>query len=518
MSTDHVPAWLASAVLYQIYPQSFADSNGDGIGDIAGIEERLEYLSWLGVDTVWLNPCFASPMRDAGYDVSDYMSIDPRYGTADDVVRLVELAGRRGIRVLLDLVAAHTSDRHAWFVASADDSDDHRYIWSDRAIGPDASPANLAGFQPSPGRRPGYYLPNFFAFQPALNFGYARQSPDEPWRQPVDAPWPRRNRQALRDIMSHWLGLGVSGFRVDMASSLVKDDPGHAETSKLWRELRDWLDGAYPHAALFSEWGDPGIAVPGGFHVDFFLHFTGRAFRSLWHNGTIVNDAWEAGPAFFDPSATGSPEHFLAEWAAATAAIGSRGYVSLPTSNHDFPRLVAGPRTAEQLRSAFTFLLTWPTMPAIYYGDEIGMRYVPDLPDVEGSQIRPGYNRAGSRTPMQWDAADPAVTYLPPDPSPDRPNVAAQRADSGSLLHLVRDLIALRRANPDLRTAGDVEVLSAGYPFVYRRGRFLVAVNPGAAPASATVSPPGDQVVGAGVSHDADRLHLDGFAYAVFRA
>jgi len=530
MSTDHVPAWLASAVLYQIYPQSFADSNGDGIGDIAGIEERLEYLSWLGVDTVWLNPCFASPMRDAGYDVSDYMSIDPRYGTADDVVRLVELAGRRGIRVLLDLVAAHTSDRHAWFVASADDSDDHRYIWSDRAIGPDASPANLAGFQPSPGRRPGYYLPNFFAFQPALNFGYARQSPGEPWRQPVDAPWPRRNRQALRDIMSHWLGLGVSGFRVDMASSLVKDDPGHAETSKLWRELRDWLDGAYPHAALFSEWGDPGIAVPGGFHVDFFLHFTGRAFRSLWHNGTIVNDAWEAGPAFFDPSATGSPEHFLAEWAAATAAIGSRGYVSLPTSNHDFPRLVAGPRTAEQLRSAFTFLLTWPTMPAIYYGDEIGMRHLPGLPDTEGSVMRSGYNRAGARTPMQWDSGPnagfspaPATSlYLPIDPDPGRPTVAGQRADQNSLLHTVRDLIALRRAHPELGPGGRLEILSDAYPLAYlRSGRFLVVINPSdrarALPHDRPELAAAAAVKQTGVSVDQATIFAGPFSFGIFR-
>jgi glycosidase len=518
MAGDHIPNWLAGAILYQIYPQSFADSNGDGIGDLRGIEERLDYLSWLGVDTVWLNPCFASPMGDAGYDVADYMTIDPRYGTVADLVGLVESAGKRGIRVLLDLVAAHTSDQHAWFVASANDSEDHRYIWADRQVA-ESGGANLTGFQPSPGRRPGFYMPNFYAFQPALNFGYARPSADEPWRQPVDAPWPRENRQALREIMSHWLGVGVAGFRVDMASSLVKDDDGQAETAKLWRELRDWLDRTHPQAALFSEWGNPEIAVPGGFHVDFFLHFAGRAFRSLWHNGTFVNEAWEAEPAFFDASATGTPQHFLTEWAAADAAIGPHGFVSLPTSNHDFPRLVTGPRTAAQLPCAFAFLLTWPTLPAIYYGDEIGMRFVPDLPNVEGSQIWPGYNRAGSRTPMQWDAADPAVTYLPPDPAEDRPDVAAQRADPGSLLHLVRNLIALRKANPELGTGHDVEVLTAGYPFVYRRGggRFLVAVNPGAAPAAAVAPPPGEQLIGQGVRYAGDRLELDGFAYAIFR-
>ena len=209
-----VPAWLADAVLYQIYPQSFADSNGDGIGDLNGIESKLDYLAWLGVNTVWLNPCFASPMRDAGYDVSDYYAIDPRYGSRDDLAKLVDSASRKGIRVLLDLVAGHTSDQHEWFVRSADDPADHRYVWADR---------QAPGFQPSPGRRQGFYLPNFFPVQPALNFGYGRMNDAEPWRQPVDAPGPRENRQALRDIMDYWLGTGIAGFRVDMASSLVKD-------------------------------------------------------------------------------------------------------------------------------------------------------------------------------------------------------------------------------------------------------------------------------------------------------
>ena len=125
--------WLADAVLYQIYPQSFADSNGDGIGDLNGVESKLDYLAWLGVNTVWLNPCFVSPMRDAGYDVADYLAIDPRYGTRDDLAKLVDAAGRRGIRVLLDLVAGHTSDQHPWFQHAMNDPADHRYIWSDAA-------------------------------------------------------------------------------------------------------------------------------------------------------------------------------------------------------------------------------------------------------------------------------------------------------------------------------------------------------------------------------------------------
>ncbi|WP_128378292.1 alpha-amylase family glycosyl hydrolase [Streptomyces cavernae] len=476
------PAWLADAVFYQIYPQSFADSDGDGIGDFNGITEHLDHLSWLGVNTVWINPCFVSPFRDAGYDIADYLTIAPRYGTDDDLAKLVDEAGRRGIRVLLDLVAGHTSDAHPWFTAAAHDPDDHRYIWA-----PEGRPA---GFVESPGPRPGSYLPNFFAFQPALNFGYARPDPAEPWRQPVDAEGPRANRRALRTIMDHWLRLGVAGFRVDMASSLVKDDPEKSETAGIWRELRHWLDGAHPEVVLLSEWGDPEVAVPAGFHTDFFLHFggpsNGLALRSLWSNRSgTVDEAWDPLDCFFDAEGKGSPLPFVEAWQRASTALGSSGFISLPTANHDFSRLNCGPRTAEQLPAAFVFQLTWPTLPAVYYGDEIGMRYIPDLPDREGSVLGPRYNRAGSRTPMQWDDTKNAgfstsdEPYLPVDPSPDRPTVAAQRADETSLLHLVRRLVALRTGTPELGPGGSVEVLNSGYPFVYLRGgRYLVVVNP----------------------------------------
>ena len=503
------PAWLADAVLYQIYPQSFADSNGDGIGDLNGIESKLDYLAWLGVNTVWLNPCFVSPMRDAGYDVADYFAIDPRYGTRDDLAKLVDSAGRRGIRVLLDLVAGHTSDQHPWFTHSANDPSDHRYIWSDR---------QAEKFEPSPGTRPGYYLPNFFAVQPALNFGYARSDDAEPWRQPVDAAGPRRNRQALRDIMDYWLATGVAGFRVDMASSLIKDDAGKAETAKLWREVRGWLDERHPDAVLLSEWAQPQVSVPAGFHGDFLLHFNGQAHRSLFNNGITNDPTWRPRPCFFDPAGAGSVSEFLAEWATAVSVIGHSGHIVLPTANHDYPRLVAGVRDADQARAAMTFLLTWPTLPAIYYGDEIGMQFVPGLPDYEGSELLQGHNRAGSRTPMQWDRENPAVTYLPPDSSPIRPNVADAQADPASLLSLVRELITLRKAHPDLGANSPVAILNPGYPFVYRRGSFVIAVNPGYSPASADIPPPGELALGRGASYDAGALRMAGFSYAIFQS
>ncbi|MBL7630717.1 alpha-amylase family glycosyl hydrolase [Frankia nepalensis] len=479
---DGSTGWLADAVLYQVYPQSFADSDGDGIGDLRGVEERLDYLEWLGVDVVWLNPIFASPFRDAGYDVSDHRAVAARYGTTDDLVSLVEAARRRGIRVLLDLVAGHTSDQHPLFLAAADDPDDQRYIWG---------PSPGRRFVASPGRRAGYYLANFLPCQPALNYGYARGDEREPWRLPVDAPGPRRNRAQLREIMDHWLRLGVAGFRCDMAYSLIKDDPGYGETAKLWREVRGWLDRRYPEAALIAEWGQPAVSVPAGFHADFFLQLHGDGWKTLIDNGAGLapRPGTTTAVPYFDPSCRGSPRRFLDVWRAASAEVDGHGHAILPTSNHDTSRLACGPRTGEALKPVFAMQFTWPALPAVYYGDEIGMRFLPAMPDLEGSQVRPGDNRAGSRSPMQWDdtpgcgfsTAPPKQFYLPVDPDPDRPTVARQLVDDTSLLHTVRQLIALRRAHPGLGRGGDVAVLADGYPLVYRRdsGRYLVAVNPG---------------------------------------
>jgi maltose alpha-D-glucosyltransferase/alpha-amylase len=529
--TSDLASRLGRTVLYQIYPQSFADANGDGIGDLAGITERLDYLDWLGVDALWLSPCFVSPFADAGYDVADFFQVAPRYGTNEDMARLTEEAGRRGISVLLDLVAGHTSDQHPWFRWSADDPDDHRFVWSDVPVD---------GFQPGTGARGGYYLPNFFPVQPALNYGYARLDPAEPWRQPVDAPGPLANRAALREIMAHWFDLGVAGFRVDMASSLVKDDPGHVETSRLWRETRSWLDDAYPGRVLISEWGDPRVAVPAGFHVDFFLQFggddDGLPFRSLWNNGAgTVNPSWGEVPAWAGAEGTGDARTFVDAWQAAAdaiAATGRGGVVGLPTSNHDFTRLVAGARDAEQARVAHVLTMTWPALPSVYYGDEIGMRYVPGTPTSEGSRLSPTYDRAGSRTPMQWGdlpsgtlgPGSPATSrYLPQDPDPDRPTVAAQLDDDDSLLHLVRTLIALRHDDPRLDVASSVEVLGTGYPVTYLRGGTLaVVLNPGRAPVRQPLPGAAEArpVLARGCRTEAgadgdDVVHLDGFGYAV---
>lgn len=523
--------WLADAVIYEIYPQSFADSDGDGIGDLRGVVDHLDHLSWLGVDTIWFNPCFASPFADAGYDVADYLRIAPRYGTNDDLVELVAKARERGIRVLLDLVVGHTSVEHAWFraelAADGPHPDGDRYVWCDDPPHRDTSGdiPGTAAWVRSPGPRPGWYLKNFYDAQPALNFGWGRLPADEPWRDAVDAPGPRRNREALKEILAFWLDKGVAGFRVDMAFSLVKDDEGHHETVALWRELRAWLDTTYPDAVLLPEGPEPRTGRSFAFDADFFLVIF-AAHASLFDNGYAgVLPFHPPQPAFFDAEGRGSTRTFLAAWEEAKDADPDRP-VLLATADHDYDRLRCGPRGPEQLGAAFTFLLTWGSVPSIYYGDEIGMRYLPGMPDVEGAICNPAYNRAGCRTPMQWDdgpnagfsTADPDRLYLPVDPAPDRPTVAAQRDDPSSTLHLVRRLVALRRATPALGGRASTEVLHEGYPFTYRRGgTHVVTVNPRREPATVTV--PGAATVrpllADGVTVDGDVITVAGFGFAV---
>jgi len=254
--------WLTDAVLYEVYPQSFVDSDGDGVGDLQGVIGRLDHIASLGVDAIWFNPCFDSPFVDAGYDVSDYLKIAPRYGTNEDMAELVARAGDRGIRVILDLVAGHTSIEHPWFqrelAADGRDPQGDRYIW--RTDPPERGWAldipGTPAWVPSPGPRKGWYLKNFYDEQPALNFGWTCLEEDEPWRDGVDAPGPRRNRLALRDVIEFWSAKGASGFRVDMAFSLVKDygiEDGVAASTEIWREIRQWMDIAYPDAVLIPE-------------------------------------------------------------------------------------------------------------------------------------------------------------------------------------------------------------------------------------------------------------------------
>ncbi|WP_380165046.1 alpha-amylase family glycosyl hydrolase [Jannaschia sp. R86511] len=527
-------SWLDDAVVYEIYPQSFADSDGDGVGDLRGVIAHLDHLQWLGVDAIWFNPCFASPFRDAGYDVADYLRIAPRYGSNDDMVELVEQARARGIRVLLDLVVGHTSDEHPWFQAelAADGPapEGDRYVWrtEEPARGWQEETPGIPAWVPSPGPRPGWYLKNFYDSQPALNFGWLAAD-DEPWRDPVDAPGPRRNRDALVEIMDFWLSRGVAGFRVDMAFSLVKDydtERARAASTQVWREVRDWLDRTHPDAVLIPEGDEPRTGEPLAYDADFALVIH-PMHASLLNNGGAGTLPWyPATDCWFDADGGGSLELFLAGWDEHQRQTPGRPML-LASSDHDFSRLVSGPRTAAELGAVFTFLLTWGTVPSIYYGDEIGMRYLPGLPDVEGSICHPTYNRAGARTPMQWDrsagagfsTAAPDRLYLPVDPDPDRPDVATQRGDEGSLLHLVRRLLALRREVPALRVGPTTEVLHTGHPLVYRRGgSHLVALNPTREPVEVDLASVAGArlLLGQGAEVDGTTVRVDGFGHGVW--
>ncbi len=498
------PRWLDTAVFYEIYPQSFYDTNGDGIGDIPGITQKLDYIRELGCNALWLNPCFASPFGDAGYDVSDYYSVAPRYGTNEDLKTLFREAHGRGMRVLLDLVPGHTSWEHPWFRESLKPEANpytDRYVWTDSVWEEPQGMGSLRGLSD----RDGSCAVNFFSSQPALNYGFARC--EKSWQQPVDAPGPRATLRAMKDVMRFWLDMGCDGFRVDMAFSLVKNDEGHRAVMALWREVRAELDESYPQAVLVSEWGNPREAIAGGFHMDFLLHF----------GASHYNDLFRCQAPWFSARRGGSLDAFIRYYRDSLEVTKGQGFICIPSGNHDMERL-ARTLSPEEMKLAFAFLLSMPGVPFLYYGDEIGMRYLEGLVSVEG-----GYHRTGSRSPMQWDgtpnagfsAANPDKLYIPIDPDPMRPTVAAQQGEDYSLWRTVQALIRLRKANGALQSRGEIEFLQTDCPLVYRRSgagqRILVLINPGQEPYSAAgVRGKLLYAIGGKVDMEGDRCHVDG--------
>ncbi|MCD8088695.1 MAG: DUF3459 domain-containing protein [Oscillospiraceae bacterium] len=470
-----MPKWLKDAVFYEIYPQSFYDTNGDGIGDFNGIIEKLDYIKGLGCNALWINPCFDSPFKDAGYDVRDYKKVAPRYGTNNDLYRLFGEAHRRNMRVLLDLVPGHTSEEHVWFKMSGKPEKNefsNRYIWTNGCFEAAYGFPYIGGER----ERDGVYVLNFFKSQPALNYGFFECK--EPWQLPMDHPDCVATREAMKDVMRFWLDHGCDGFRVDMADSLVKnDDEAKTGTSAIWRNVREMLDAEYPEAAIISEWSNPQLSLKAGFHMDFYLNRRGNGYNSLLRDYECGEDN-----SFFRRDGQGDITRFLRDYLPKYTATRDNGYISMFTCNHDTlrPKYSLNDR---ELKIAYAFLFTMPGVPFLYYGDEIGMRYQ-KLPTKEG-----GYFRTGSRTPMQWSreknagfsTCPPDALYLPVDTSEDAPNVASQEADEASLLHTVRELLALRHTYEDLQADADFEVVyaeSGKLPFVYRRGNILIALNP----------------------------------------
>lgn len=307
----NTPSWLASTIFYEVYPQSFLDTNGDGIGDLEGVICKLDYIKSLGCNAIWMNPCFVSPFRDAGYDVADFYQVAPRYGTNADLVRLFQLAHERGMKVCLDLVAGHTSDQHPWFRKSCEPRPNawsNWYVWTDSIW--ESGNAMVNGYCD----RDGNYLSNFFHHQPALNYGYAKPDPEKPWQLPVTHPDVQAVRAELFKIMRFWLDRGADGFRVDMAHSLVKGDDDLKETMALWHEVRAMFDRDYPEAVLMSEWSDPVKSILGGFHVDFMLNF-GRppAYLALLRKEKQRDGSpgIKGGHSFFDKEGKGDIREFL---------------------------------------------------------------------------------------------------------------------------------------------------------------------------------------------------------------
>lgn len=521
-SEFHSPEWLEKAIIYEIYPQSFYDTNSDGIGDIPGIIAKLDYVKSLGANTIWLNPCFESPFGDAGYDISDFYKVAPRYGTNEDLKRLFIEARKRGIRIVLDLVAGHTSTECEWFKQSARHQPNQYsdwYIWTNNLFnfGPGASRHQfIAGTT----ERMGGYLPNFFPFQPALNYGFANPDPDQPWQQPIDAPGPKAVRAELRKIIKFWLDMGASGFRVDMAASLVKDDPGSRATIQLWREIRTWLDQEYPEAVLISEWGRPDRALKAGFHVDFYLGFGGAGLTSLFRKQYGMMGFGGGGFSFFDREGLGNIMEFVNEYEQRLKATRKAGYICMFSGNHDTSPRLGKNRDYDDLKLAYTFLLTMPGVPKIYYGDEIGMVGVEGLPSKEG-----GYMRTEVRTPMQWDHSENAgfsstgasQLYLPVEPDLGSRTVTDQETDPTSLLNTIRELARLRLAHPALGNRSDYQVIYAKagrYPFAFLRQaegeKIVVVINPADRPVEVDLP---DDALPSG-SHSIQTLwgEADGFA------
>ncbi len=470
---DNQPTWLDKAIFYEIYPQSFLDTNADGIGDINGITRKLDYIKELGCTALWLNPCFQSPFGDAGYDVEDYYTVAPRYGTNEDLVNLFQEAHRRDMHVLLDLVPGHTAVTHRWFRESMKAEKNKftdRYIWTDSVWEEPQGMGCIRGIS----ERDGSCAVNFFSHQPSLNYGFYRPDPDCKWQQPMDAEGPRATREALKDIMRFWLKAGCDGFRVDMAGSLVKHDEESKGTIALWQDIRQFLDKEFPKAAIVSEWGEPDKSLSGGFHMDFLLHF----------GPSHYNDLFRCEEPYFSRRGKGSIKDFVAAYQENYEKVGGRGLICIPSGNHDMDRL-ARRLDPEEMKIAFAFLLSMPGAPFIYYGDEIGMRYVENLVSVEG-----GYGRTGSRSPMQWNkglnagfsSASKEKLYIPQDESQDRPNAESQSADICSLRSEVKRLIAFRQKHPALQSRGSITFLQNGYPLVFERTfgsqRIRVVINP----------------------------------------
>jgi len=449
--------WWREGVLYQIYPRSFADSNGDGIGDLPGIVSRLDYLEWLGIDGIWLNPVHPSPNVDWGYDVADYLGVHPDLGTIDDLDRLVREAGERGIRVLLDLVPNHTSIEHPWFRDRPE-----LYVWSDEV------PNNwLAAFGGGPAwtldpDRGRYYLHNF-----------APEQPDLDW-------WNRDVREEFERILRFWLDRGIAGFRIDVANALVKDrelrdNPPATESDDPWSRRRGFtprFNANRPEVheiyrgwrGLLDAYEPPRMLVGEAWVWDI------RSWAGFWGNGS---DELHMAFDFRLLDAPFEAEALRSVVARTLAALPPGGWPALAGSNHDVRRLATRWCGGDEMlaRTALLMLLTLPGTPFLYYGDEIALEdgHVPASRTLDVADPP----RDPCRTPMPWTRAGGwSEPWLPLEDASR--NVEDQRSDPTSTLAFTRDLVGLRRSLPDLRSGPYAELPTPAGAWAWRRGEGVV--------------------------------------------
>jgi alpha-glucosidase len=489
MSSSGGHRWWQRGVIYQIYPRSFMDSDGDGVGDLPGIKQKLDYLRWLGVDAIWISPIYPSPMADFGYDVSDHTAVHPLFGTLDDFDALVAAAHGMGLKVILDYVPNHTSDEHPWFRearASRESPTRDWYIWCDPA--PDGGPPNnwrsaFGGSAWEWDAATGQYYYH----------AYLKEQPDLNWRNP-------EVRAAMLDVLHFWLDRGVDGFRVDAIHHLIEDDQFRDEPpspdyrtdqAPYWELLHPYTtDHPEVHDAIaqmrrvLDEYGDRVMVTEAYLPMERIVTYYGvdGLGAHLPFNFQLIELPWGA--------------RCIAEAVDAyEAALPPGGWPNWVLSNHDRPR-IASRVGAAQGRVAAMLLLTLRGTPTVYYGDEIGMHDVPILPELvqdpwERNVPGLGLGRDPERTPMQWDAGPSAgfttgTPWLPIAEDYTAVNIAAERGDPRSMLTLYRRLIAMRRAWPALAVGSYAPVSASGDLLAYVREcdgrRMLVLLNLGGTP------------------------------------
>ncbi|MFL6797551.1 MAG: alpha-amylase family glycosyl hydrolase [Xanthobacteraceae bacterium] len=479
--------WWQNGIIYQVYPRSFQDSNGDGVGDLRGLLSRLPYFTELGIDAIWLSPIFRSPMADFGYDIADYTDIDPLFGTLADAQEVIDAAHAQGLKLILDLVPNHTSDRHPWFIDSRSSRDSAKrdwYIWRDPAPGGGAPNNWLSQFggsaweyDPRTGQ---YYHHAFLAAQPDLN-----------WRNP-------QVRAAIYDVMRFWLRRGVDGFRVDVLWLVMKDaefrdnptnsgfragePPHHALIPLYTADRPEMQDVITEMRRVADEFIDRVLIGEIYLPIERLVAYYGRDLAGLHlpFNFSLLGARWDA-------RAIGK---LIDEY---EGALPRGGWPNWVLGNHDRPRL-ASRLGEEQARIAAMLLLTLRGTPTIYYGDEIGMEEASLPPErirdpLERNVPGLGIGRDGCRTPMQWDDSPYAgfsstEPWLPVAANYQEQNVAAQRHDIGSLFALYRRLIALRRERQALAIGDYRPLVAPSDVLLYLRElaseRVLIALNFGA--------------------------------------